>query len=167
MTQKRRRDRVESARLTSAPPNRPSATNARRQGLTSPTKGHPPAVPQRINTAVAANDATVPVVAREWPAAVKPLESFLCMNPRCPGAVRITRERAKGRPQLFCGSKCRRAYDYERAQLLSDKELLSLAVARPGGTFRERQLVEAALASVERCLLHYTYSATSTREGNG
>lgn len=123
-------------------------------------------MPQRINTAVAAHDATVPVVARAWPAAVQPQESFLCLNPRCPQAVRITRERTKGRPQLFCGSKCRRAYDYERAQLLLDQERLSEAVARPGGTFRERQLVDAALARVERCLLHYTYSAPATREGD-
>ena len=150
---------VETARLTSAPLNRPSATNARRQGLTSPTEGQPPAVPQRINTAVAASEASVPNVAREWPAAVKPLECFLCMNPRCPGAVRITRERAKGRPQLFCSSKCRRAYDYERAQLLLDQERLQAAVDRPGGTYRQRQVVESALASIERCLVHYTYSS--------
>lgn len=153
--------RVEGTRLTSASPHRKSATNARRQGLTSPTEGHPPAVPQRINTAVAAPDATVPTVAREWPYAVKPHESFLCLNPRCPDAVRITRSGSKGRPQLFCSAKCRRAYDYERGQLLLDKERLDEAMARPGGTFREREVVKAALASIERCLLHYTYSATA------
>lgn len=151
--------------LTSPTLSEPSATNARRQGLTSPSEGHPPAVPQRINTAVASRDATVPIVAREWPAAVKPLERFLCLNPRCPDAARITRHQAKGRPQLFCGTKCRRAYDYERAQLLLDKERLKEAVARPGGTFREREVVKAALASIERCLLHYTYSAAAASEG--
>ena len=111
-------------------------------------------MPQRINTAVASRDATVPIVAREWPAAVKPLERFLCLNPRCPDAARITRHQAKGRP-----------YDYERAQLLLDKERLKEAVARPGGTFREREVVKAALASIERCLLHYTYSAAAASEG--
>jgi hypothetical protein len=121
-------------------------------------------VPQRINTAVATGDATVSVVAREWPAAVKPQENFLCMNPRCPQAARIAREKSKGRPQLFCGTKCRRAYDYERAQLLLDKECLKKALDRPGGTFREREVVKAALASIERCLLHYAYSASSTTE---
>ncbi len=161
MAKRVRSDIVDTARLTSAPLNRPSATNARRQGLTSPTEGHPPAVPQRINTAVTASEASVPNVAREWPTAIQPLEEFLCLNPRCPDAVRLARTPgAKGRPQLFCSTKCRRAYDYERAQLLLDHERLQAAVDRPGGTYRQRQVVESALASIERCLLHYTYSST-------
>lgn len=147
--------------LTSPTLSEPSATNARRQGLTSPSEGLPPSVPQRINTAVTSSEATVPILASEWPTAVKPLEEFLCMNPRCPDAVRIARRRARGRPQLFCRPKCRRAYDYERAQLLLDQERLKAALARSGGTFRQRQVVESALASVQRCLLHYTYSANA------
>ena len=157
--------RVESTGLTNLSLNTPGATNARRQGLTNPSEGRLPAVPQRINTAVAPNEATVPKVASEWPTAVQPQESFLCMNPRCPEAVRITRNNTRGRPQLFCGTKCRRAYDYERAQLRLDHERLKAAVARPGGTFRERQVVEAALASVERCLLHYTYPGPTATQG--
>ena len=52
-------------------------------------------------------------------------------------------------------------YDYERAQLLLDQERLKAALARSGGTFRQRQVVECALASIQRCLLHYTYSANA------
>jgi hypothetical protein len=156
--------KVDVTGLTSPSPNTPSASTARREGLTSPSEGRPPAVPQRINTAVTPSEATVAKVASLWTTAVKPQENFLCMNPRCPGAVRITRNPAKGRPQLFCGDKCRRAYDYERAQLLLDQERLKEAIARPGGTFREREVVKAALASVERCLLHYTYAASKASE---
>ena len=120
---------------------------------------------QRINIAVAAHYATVPVVAREWPAAVKPLVRFLCLNRRCPEAVRITSEKTKGRPRLFCGTECRRAYDSGQAQLLLDQELLKEAFARPGGSFRERAVVKAALGSIERCPLHYTYSAPAASVG--
>lgn len=155
--------RVESTGLTNLSLNTSGATNTRRQGLTNPSEGRLPAVPQRINSAVDPSEATVPKVASEWSTAVKPQETFLCMNPRCPEAVRITRNNTRGRPQLFCGPKCRRAYDYERAQLLLDHERLKTAIAHQGGTFRERQVVEAALASVERCLLHYTYSAPTTQ----
>ncbi len=79
MAETRRLDRVETTRLTSA--------------------STPPSPPTTRPS---------PVVAREWPAAVKPLESFLCMNPRCPEAVRITRERAKGRPQFFASDNFHR-----------------------------------------------------------
>ena len=116
-------------------------------------------MPQRINTAVAANDATVPSWRANGPA-VKPLETFLHESAMPWG--RPDHAGGPWSPQLFCG-KCRRAYDYERAQLLGQGALVwpSPVPAVPsesGSSWRQ-------LASVERCLLHYTYSATSTREG--
>lgn len=123
------------------------------------------AVRQCINAAVVALDAPVPALTRGWSAGVKPLKIFLCTILRCSKAVRITRENAQGPPQVFSSSKCRSAYSDERAYPL-DKQRPGEASARPGGTFRERQLMGAAFPSVGRCLLHSTYSATATREGD-
>ncbi len=122
-------------------------------------------MPQRINTAVAPADATVPRVASQWRDAVQPLESFRCLNPRCEAPDLIQKEKSKGRPQLFCSSKCRRAYDYERSQLLLDQEVLAAALARPGGSFRQRQAVQSALATVRRCLSHYAYATNRASKG--
>lgn len=121
-------------------------------------------MPQRINTALAPGEATVPRVASEWPDAVQPIEAFRCMNPRCVNVALIQRLKTRGRPQLFCSSKCRRAYDYERSQLLLDQERLVSALARPGGTFRPRKAVQSALASVQRCLSHYAYATSPSSE---
>ena len=77
---------------------------------------------------------------------------------------RIARENTKGRPQPYCDTKCRRAYDSGQAQLLLDQELLKEAFARPGGSFRERAVIKAALGSIEGCPLHYTYSAPAASE---
>lgn len=121
-------------------------------------------MPQRINTAVAGGDATVPKVASAWPTAVKPTEAFRCMNPRCEDAALIERQRGRGRPQLFCSSKCRRAYDYERSQLLLDQERLLAALARSGGSSRQRQAVRSALATIERCLSHYAYASSPSSQ---
>lgn len=121
-------------------------------------------MPQRINKAVTTPDATVPMVASEWRSAVQPVESFRCLNPRCEAPGLIQKVKSKGRPQLFCSSKCRRAYDYERSQLLLDQEVLTSALAHPGGSFRQRQEVKSALATVRRCLSHYAYASNPPSE---
>lgn len=121
-------------------------------------------MPQRISTTVAPAEATVPRVASEWPDAVKPSEAFRCMNPRCVNVALIQRQKARGRPQLFCSSKCRRAYDYERSQLMLDQERLAAALAHPGGSYRQRQAVQSALATVQRCLSHYAYATNPSSD---
>lgn len=113
-------------------------------------------VKRRLNTSVSSGDATVSAIAAAWPGVLQPVEDFPCLNPHCPSSARIKRQTSRrGRPQLFCTSKCRRAYDYERAQLLNDQARLIAALQRAGGTYRERALVESVLATVQRCLLHY------------
>jgi hypothetical protein len=164
VTERRASDSLDSSGLTSPPPSRPTANHDRHQGLTSPSEGRPPAVPQRINKAVAARDATVPTVASEWRSAVQPVESFRCLNPRCEAPGLIQKVKSKGRPQLFCSSKCRRAYDYERSQLLLDQEVLTAALGQPGGSFRQRRDVQSALATVRRCLSHYAYASNPPSE---
>ncbi len=59
------------------------------------------------------------------------------------------------RPQLFCTPGCRRSYEHARIQLLLDEAASPAGAEEAGRTFRERQLVKAALASVQSCLKHF------------
>ncbi|MGB8380382.1 MAG: hypothetical protein WCG47_03875 [Dermatophilaceae bacterium] len=56
---------------------------------------------------------------------------------------------ATGRLPLFCARSCREAFDYERAQLLADIEVLNRALEASVGTYSQRRQVMIELATRE------------------
>lgn len=90
---------------------------------------------RRLNTLVSVHGATVHTVAVACEKAVASRTRMRCLKPEC--RKKIDRP-AAGRLPLFCSRCCRQAFDYERAELLRDIEVLTKALEVGGGTTSRR-----------------------------
>lgn len=115
---------------------------------------------RRLNTLVPLEGATLQTVAAACPKAVPSPKRMRCLNPEC--KKKIDRPSA-GRLPLFCGRPCREAFDYERAELLSDIVVLTQALKAGQGRHADRRTVQVELANRRWCLQRYAVPADRTQ----
>ena len=107
---------------------------------------------RRLHTLVDPASTTVESVAAAIPRAVRTPRRQRCLNPRC--RRKIDRPDA-GRLPLFCGRACRQVFDYERAELIADINVLKRALAGGGGTYAQRRALMVELATLRWTLQRY------------
>lgn len=100
--------------------------------------------PHRITTIVTSTTTASDVIDALGRAA-SPRERQACMHPDC--RARCSWTGAKGRPVMFCSSRCRRSFASERESLLDEISLLR-HVKRDSGsaTFAQRRQLEQAIS---------------------
>lgn len=128
-----------------------------RRGLTNPRSAGD--VPTRIHRLLTSDRRDVPNAAAMMRRAVRAPAVQPCLNPGCGQTCDWP---VRGRPSYFCSRDCRRWYLYERAAIVLDVEALEQALAKQGGTRRQRSQIESELAQRRWALLRYLFDPAGT-----